>query len=70
MSDEPAPCHPFAPFEAHPFEASAAEGETACALCGEHRGHILHHPTRIRAACLLQGLDPDALRIATPRSRP
>lgn len=68
MSDELAPQHPFAPYEAHPFAASAASSEpAACAFCGEHRGHILHHPTRIRAACLLRGLDPSAL--LSPRER-
>ena len=60
MSDDPAPHHPFAPYEAHPFAESPAGG-AACAFCGEHRAHILHHPTRIRAACLLRGLDPGAL---------
>ena len=69
MSGERARPHPFAPFEAHPFEAPARAGEApaaaaaaACAFCGEHRAHILHHPTRIRAACLLRGLDPASLR--------
>lgn len=45
--------------DAHPFEPSARGG--ACALCGEHAAHILHHPTRIRAACLLRGIDPAPL---------
>lgn len=78
MSDAPArPHHPFAPFEAHPFEAPARAEEApaaagvaaACAFCGEHRAHILHHPTRIRAACLLRGLDPAALRPEAARAR-
>ena len=49
-------------YEAHPFEAPPEDAEAElCALCGERRVHILHHPTRIRAACLLRGLDPDAV---------
>jgi hypothetical protein len=43
--------------DGHPF-AGARE---ACEFCGESPGHILHHPTRIRAACLLRGIDPARL---------
>jgi hypothetical protein len=42
-------------YDGHPFERATASG--ACARCGEHAEHILHHPTRIRAACLLRGID-------------
>jgi len=49
--------HPFAPGDAG----------RACALCGESPAHILHHPTRIRAACALRGLDPEPL---LARSKP
>ena len=52
--------HPFPRFEAHPFEGS--EEARVCSFCGGHRASILHHPTRIRAACLLHGLDPATLR--------
>jgi hypothetical protein len=45
--------------DGHPFEASDAG--TACALCGELATHILHHPTRVRAACALRGIDPEPL---------
>jgi len=59
MREPTARSHPFTRFEAHPFEG----GDTArvCAFCGEHRDHIRHHPTRIRAACLLHGIDPATL---------
>ena len=43
--------------DGHPF---VGEGE-ACEFCGESPAHILHHPTRIRAACLLRGIDPAPL---------
>ena len=49
--------------DGHPFERGVAAG--ACARCGEHAAHILHHPTRIRAACLLRGIDPAPL-LASP----
>jgi hypothetical protein len=65
MSDPDERRHPFARCEAHPFEAS--QDGAACAFCGEHRDHILHHPARIRAACLLRGLDPKALLSARRR---
>ncbi len=51
--------HPFSRFEAHPFEG--LETDPTCRFCGERRVHILHHPTRIRAACLLRGIDPAPL---------
>jgi hypothetical protein len=41
--------------DGHPFERDAGD---ACTLCGESEAHILHHPTRIRAACALRGIDP------------
>lgn len=44
--------------DGHPFERGTGD---ACTLCGEHAAHILHHPTRIRAACLLRGIDPAPL---------
>jgi hypothetical protein len=65
MSEQSARCHPFSPHEAHPFEEPPS-GD-ACAYCGEPHGHILHHPTRIRAACLLRGLDPGPLLAAGRR---
>lgn len=43
--------------DAHPLEPRRDAPEH-CALCGEHRRHILHHPTRIRAARALRGLPP------------
>ena len=46
------------PFDAHPFEDAGGEG---CGFCGEHRAQIRHHPTRVRAAFLLKGLDPGPL---------
>ena len=50
----------FKRWDAHPFQA-AGEGSDggSCALCGEHRMQIRHHPTRVRASCLLKGLDPE-----------
>jgi hypothetical protein len=57
--------HPFSRFEAHPFEGS--DGARTCGFCGEHLASILHHPTRIRAACLLHGIDPASLRRRPPR---
>jgi hypothetical protein len=65
MDEAPMRHHPFARFEAHPFEGR--EAARACSFCGEHRAHILHHPTRIRAACLLRGIDPAPL-LARQRS--
>ncbi len=51
---------PLGRHEAHPFEEPPKEADPElCALCGERRVFILHHPTRIRAACLARGLDPD-----------
>ena len=40
--------------EAHAFEPGAEEPER-CAVCGELRAQIRHHPTRVRAAGLLHG---------------
>ena len=41
-------------YEAHPFaERRGAEKDGRCAVCGEKRANIRHHPTRIRAANLL-----------------
>lgn len=38
-------------YDAHPYEADASAGADApCAVCGERRASILHHPTRVRAA--------------------
>lgn len=54
----PAPA-PFSRHDGHPFDPS--RGGSACALCGESLAHILHHPTRIRAACALRGIDPEPL---------
>ncbi len=51
--------------DGHPFERGAASG--ACARCGESPAHILHHPTRIRAACLLRGIDPAPLLASLSR---
>jgi hypothetical protein len=68
MTEEPTTrAHPFSRTEAHPFEEPEGGGD-ACAFCGEPRTDILHHPTRIRAACLLHGLDPSAL-LTTRRRR-
>jgi tRNA-Thr(GGU) m(6)t(6)A37 methyltransferase TsaA len=55
-------------FDAHPFESlpDDADGDR-CALCGERRSQIRHHPTRVRAACLLKGLDPDPVVERTRR---
>lgn len=47
----------FSKYDAHPFQPSP-ERPDRCALCGEPRGQIRHHPTRIAAACLLKGIDP------------
>jgi hypothetical protein len=49
----------FTPHDGHPF--ARADGAEACAFCGEHSAHILHHPTRIRAACALLCIDPAPL---------
>ena len=59
MQKETPPAVDFSQHEAHPFQPSpsAAPGEH-CALCGERREQIRHHPTRIAAACLLRGIDP------------
>ena len=45
--------------DGHPFAPGASRA--SCALCGEGAAHILHHPTRIRAACALRGIDPEPL---------
>jgi hypothetical protein len=50
---------PLSRHDGHPFEPSRPGG--GCALCGESLAHILHHPTRIRAACALRGIDPEPL---------
>lgn len=57
----------FSAHEAHPFRAPADPASDRCTLCGEPRAQIRHHPTRVRAACLLKGLDPAA---AMEASRP
>jgi hypothetical protein len=44
--------------DGHPFAPGAG---ASCSLCGESSAHILHHPTRIRAACALRGIDPEPL---------
>ena len=50
---------PLSRHDGHPFDPR--RGGSACALCGESLAHILHHPTRIRAACALRGIDPEPL---------
>ena len=46
-------------YDAHPFEPVVGpDGAERCALCGERRMQIRHHPTRIAAACLMRGIDP------------
>jgi hypothetical protein len=52
--------------DGHPFASTPPSA--ACALCGESPAHILHHPTRIRAACALRGIDPEPLLRTKPRS--
>ncbi|MBM4385821.1 MAG: hypothetical protein FJ091_20940 [Deltaproteobacteria bacterium] len=52
--------------DGHPFSPCA--DVDACELCGESAAHILHHPTRIRAACALRGIDPEPL-LARAKSR-
>jgi hypothetical protein len=50
----------FKRWDAHPFQAAGEDGGGgSCTLCGEHRMQIRHHPTRVRASCLLKGLDPE-----------
>jgi len=56
---------PLTKHDGHPF-ASNARG-AGCALCGESAAHILHHPTRIRAACALLGFDPEPLLAGAKR---
>jgi hypothetical protein len=51
---------PLSKHDGHPFAASEADA-SRCTACGEGRAHILHHPTRIRAACALRGIDPEPL---------
>jgi hypothetical protein len=58
----------FSAHEAHPFQAPADPAKDRCALCGESRTQIRHHPTRIRAACVLKGLDPAAVMEASRAS--
>jgi hypothetical protein len=53
--------------DGHPFDAGAGD---VCALCGEGAAHILHHPTRIRAACALRGIDPEPLLARARRPAP
>jgi hypothetical protein len=57
-----ADAHPLTKHDAHPFEARR-DAPDRCAVCGEHPRHILHHPTRVRAARALRGLP------AGPRTR-
>jgi len=52
-------------YDGHPFEPNREAAR--CALCGENAAHILHHPTRIRAACALRGIDPEPLLRRTRR---
>jgi hypothetical protein len=53
-------------YDGHPFRATGSS-PSRCAACGEGPAHILHHPTRIRAACALRGIDPEPLlAIAKP----
>lgn len=54
---EPSPS--LTPHDAHRFLPEEEDGEH-CVICGEKRIHIRHHPTRVRAALLVRGLDPDA----------
>jgi hypothetical protein len=62
-----APSSALSKHDGHPFTLGAVG--RVCALCGESQAHILHHPTRIRAACALRGLDPEPLLArAEPRS--
>ena len=58
--DRPDAGLPLTKHDAHPFQGPP-DGDEPCRLCGESRSQIRHHPTRIRAACALRGLDPDAL---------
>jgi predicted metal-binding protein len=51
--------------DGHPFAASTSSA--GCAICGESSVHILHHPTRIRAACALLGIDPEPLLARSKR---
>jgi tRNA-Thr(GGU) m(6)t(6)A37 methyltransferase TsaA len=56
-------------FDAHAFELLPGDADgDRCALCGEGRSQIRHHPTRVRAACLLKGVDPDL--VMPRRGRP
>lgn len=53
---------PLSRFDAHPYEPPAAGGDDGpCALCGERRNQARHQERRIRAACLLRGLDPESV---------
>lgn len=62
-----APGPPLSKFDAHPFvPAGGAGGDATCAVCGESRNQIRHHPTRIAAACLLKGLDPASVLRSDP----
>jgi hypothetical protein len=63
-AEESADPPPLSKHGGHPFAARA--GGAGCALCGESAVHILHHPTRIRAACALLGIDPEPL-LARPK---
>lgn len=47
--------------DAHRYESAGADDER-CSVCGELEVHIRHHPTRVRAALLVRGLDPDDAR--------
>jgi hypothetical protein len=57
----------FTRHEAHPFQTSP-DGAPVCALCGELRVQIRHHPTRVAAACRLRGLDPRVVLASPARS--
>lgn len=52
----------FSRHEAHPFQPTDGDpAEERCGICGERREQIRHHPTRVRAACLLRGIDPETV---------
>ena len=56
--------------DAHPFEAEPGS-EGRCRVCGEARRHILHHPTRVRAARMLRAVAGDRpAGDAPPEPRP
>ena len=59
MGDRAEEAAPASRYEAHEFEADPGDPEH-CAVCGEGRAQIRHHPTRVAAARRLRETEPSS----------